>query len=257
MSQDIRLLVIDFDGTALGGYEPYGRFPDNLSLLLDEMTERGYLWASCTTWHPFAQEQVFSTSLLKSRPIRAIGRTSLSCGLYIQGALYLDAVWDAEMIAHKSAFMLNFVQAIREFLRASPDVAALTEYFDYIFAVSYYDREIVEKNLLTNELIKGKTYPLYASEEKIVFLFPWYLSKGLAVRKLQKVLNITAEQTLVAGDGINDLPMLEPAISRWQVCPQNADVQVKEKVVANGGIVASQPYSDGVVKAIRETLGLV
>jgi hypothetical protein len=77
----ISLFVIDFDGTALGGYEPYGRFPDNLSHFLDEFTEAGGLWTTCTTWHPYMQEEIFRISSLKSRPARAIGRTGFNCGL--------------------------------------------------------------------------------------------------------------------------------------------------------------------------------
>ncbi len=255
MGKDIRLLVIDFDGTALGGYQPYARFPDHLSSFLDEITERGFHWATCTTWHPYTQEQVFSASLLRSRPIRAIGRTSLACGLYVQKCLYLDAAWDEEMISCKSEFMQKWLTAIRQFLQSCPAVSSLTEYFDYIFALTYQQRSQIEEALNSETLMKEKTYWLFSSTEKQVIIFPWYLSKGLAVKKVARTLGLAPENILVAGDGLNDLPMLEPDVSRHQVCPDNADPQVKERVCANGGVVASLPYADGVIQAVRKMLG--
>jgi len=256
LNTEIKLLVIDFDGTALGGYQPYERFPDNFCFFLEEITRYGYQWATCTTWHPFSQEQVFAASHLQTRPIRCIGRTSLSCGLYIRGKLYLDAAWDAEMIECKSQFMQESATAIRQLLQSLPDSNSFIEYFDFVFAVNYRKREEIEK-LLRNPTIQEKTYCLFSSTENTLFLFPWYLSKGLAVKKLQKLLHLAPKNILVAGDGINDLPMMAPDVCQWLICPENADIQVKEIVSRRGGIVSNFPYSDGVVQAARKILRLM
>ncbi|MCM8762661.1 MAG: HAD hydrolase family protein, partial [Candidatus Omnitrophica bacterium] len=256
ITDKIKLFVIDFDGTALGGYEPYERFPDNLSAFLDKISSCGVLWATCTTWHPYIQDRVFRASVLKSRPVRVIGRTSLNCGLYINGKLYLDAEWDHEMLSYKAGFDKEYLYSVREFLNLFIEEGRLTEYFDYIFSLELpsLDRKEIMQKFNSCQVIKEKTYSLFLPDGKTVLVFPWYMSKGLAVRKVQKSLGISPEFTLVACDGVNDLPMLEKDIAALQVAPANADPEVHEKVKANGGIVSSLSYSDGVVESAKKLL---
>lgn len=254
LTDKVKLFIIDFDGTALGGYEPYERFPDNLSNFLDEISAQGVLWATCTTWHPYIQEEVFKRSLLKSRPVRAIGRTSLVCGLYVNGQLYMDAEWDHEMISKKADFDKDYVQLIRNFLNSCPEIVSLTEYFDYIFSLEYTgtDRKAIARKLNSNKIIKEKTYLLFLPDEKTLQIFPYYMSKGLAVKKVQEQLNISPEFTMAAGDEAIDHSMLQKNIASMQIVPANADTETKERIKQNGGVVGTLPYSDGVVEAARK-----
>ncbi|MCM8829945.1 MAG: HAD hydrolase family protein [Candidatus Omnitrophica bacterium] len=258
ITDKVKLFVIDFDGTALGGYEPYERFPDSLSAFLDEISSCGVLWATCTTWHPYIQDMVFKASSLKSRPVRAIGRTSLNCGLYINKKLYLDAGWDHEMLSYKVEFDKKYLHSVREFLKAYTQEGVLTEYFDYIFSLEFssLNREEITLEFNSCQVIKEKTYFVFPPDGKTVLVFPWYMSKGLAVKKIQKSLGISPEFTLVACDGVNDLTMLEKEISTLQVAPANADPEVKEKIKENGGFISSLFYSDGVVEAAKKLLGM-
>ena len=41
---------------------------------------------------------------------------------------------------------------------------------------------------------------------------------------------------------------------RFTLAPANADDEVKEKVVQNGGVVSTLLYSDGIVEAVRKLL---
>ncbi len=251
----IKLMVLDFDGTSLGGYEPYDRFPDNLSTFLDELSSEGIMWATCTTWHPFIQEEVFRKSIVKSRPARAIGRTSLNCGLYINGKIYLDAEWDHEMLAKKAEFDKNHVPQIRDFVKTCPAIKTCIEYFDYIFSLEYENgRNEMAQILNSCDSIREKTYTLFHHEGKNCQIYPYYMSKGPAVKKIQKQLGVSAEFTMVAGDGTNDLSMFCKDIAKFQAAPSNAAPEVKKRVTDNGGIVSGLPYSDGVVEAAKELL---
>lgn len=248
----VKLFVIDFDGTALGGYQPYDRFPDKLSLFLDEISDKGILWATCTTWHPYIQEEVFKKSKLKSRPIRSIGRTGMNCGLYINGRLYLDAEWDHEMLVKKVEFDKNYVGKIRDFLKRCSYIKNFVEYFDYIFSIEYYtERKEITEILNSCKIIRENTYFIFP-DEKTCQIFPDYMSKGLAVKKIQKQLNISSDFTMVACDGVNDLTMLEKDIAKFQICPSNAALEVKEKIRKNNGIIGQLPYSDGVIEAAKK-----
>jgi hydroxymethylpyrimidine pyrophosphatase-like HAD family hydrolase len=257
MKKNIKLFVIDFDGTALGGYEPYDRFPDGLSAFLDELHSRGILWATCTTWHPYSQEAVFKRSRLKSRPVRAIGRTAMNCGIYLDSRLYLDAEWDNEMLSMKAEFDRDYASPIRRFLSELKGINSFIEYFDYIFSVEYEtSRKEITKTLSSNRTIKEKTYLLFLPDGKTCQIFPYYMSKGLALKRLQKELRISPGHTMVACDGINDLPILDKKVASFQVVPSNAHPEVKKVVKNNGGLVSSLPYSDGIVESARKLLGI-
>lgn len=257
LTDKLKLFIIDFDGTALGGYEPYDRFPDNLSDFLDEISTHGVLWATCTTWHPYMQDNVFKASSLTSRPVRLIGRISLNCGLYINGKIYMDAEWDHEMLVKKAHFDKNYVQAIRSFLKSCSKVASVTEYFDYIFSIEYtIDRESIISKLNSDKIIKEYTYFQFSSDEKNLQILPCYLSKGVAVKKLQDQLGISPEFTMVAGDEPNDIPMFQKDIASMQIAPAGADLQVKQRINQNGGIIGNLPYSDGIIEAAGKLLGI-
>lgn len=246
----IKLLVLDFDGTALGGYEPYDRFPDNLSAFLDKISASGILWATCTTWHPYIQEEVFKRSRLKSKPVRTIGRTALNCGVYINGKIYLDAEWDHEMLSKKVEFDKEYVGTVRDFLKTCPGITNLVEHFDYIFSIEYTtDRKEITEALNSCIIIREKTYILFLPDGKTCQVFPNYMSKGLAIKKIQKQLSISAGSTMVACDGVNDLPMLDKDIAGFQIAPSNAAPEVKKRIKENNGIVSELPYSDGIVDA--------
>lgn len=249
---------MDLDGTALGGYEPYDRFPDRLSAFLDSASENGVAWATCTTWHPFSQEMIFRRSALKSRPSRLVGGTGMYLGLYAGGKLYLDAEWDMKAAKKKAEYAQKRAPKIRDYLSKSPLVENVEEdFFDHIFTVKLKSRPAdFGKEAAASELLAGYTNILFSSGKNACQILPHYMSKGRALKYIQSQLNIPAQSTMVAGDGANDLSMMDRSLARYQVAPDNADAQLKEAVLKNGGTVADLPYSDGVVKAAAEVLGL-
>lgn len=253
--EKIKLIIIDFDGTALGGYEPYDRFPDKLSNFLDKISKRGILWATCTTWHPYMQDIVFKKSLLKSRPIRAIGRTSMECGLYKNGKIYLDAEWNHEFLSYKVEFEKEYLNLVRDYLKSIREITSFIEYFDYIFSLKFKcKREEIVEILNREKVIKEKTYFVFLPDGETIQIFPWYLSKGISLKKLKEKLKISEKNILIACDGVNDLPMIDKKIGNWFVCPENSDPEVKEKVKSCGGVISKLKFSDGVIDGIRKIL---
>jgi len=74
------------------------------------------------------------------------------------------------------------------------------------------------------------------------------------VRVMQQRLGIRPEETIVAGDGSNDLHMFSPDLCGWMVCPANAEPIVKERLSRHEGIVAEKQFSWGVVEAVEQVL---
>jgi hydroxymethylpyrimidine pyrophosphatase-like HAD family hydrolase len=69
--------------------------------------------------------------------------------------------------------------------------------------------------------------------------------------ELQRLTDISSDETFAAGDNFNDLPMLNLAFARFLACPSNAIEDVKETVRNQGGFVAGQDSGLGVDEALR------
>jgi hypothetical protein len=218
------------------------------------LVERGLRWVTDTVWHPHAQDYVFRSSQIRSRPVRAIGRTGLSCGYYVGSQMVLDAAWDYDLVEAQARYAIDYLPAVKDFLQNCPGVIKVEEYVDHILAVHYSHLELARKALSESPLARQHTYSQCPPDADCLLVFPAHMSKAVALRRVQRELRIDARETLVAVDGTNDLPLLSPEIAAWQVAPSNAIAEVKERIERNRGVVSSQPYSDGVIDGIRSLL---
>jgi hypothetical protein len=75
--------------------------------------------------------------------------------------------------------------------------------------------------------------------------------KGTALAELQRLTDISSDDTFAVGDNFNDLPMLKLTFARFLACPSNAIDDVKETVRNQGGFVAAQDSGLGVDEALR------
>ncbi len=75
-------------------------------------------------------------------------------------------------------------------------------------------------------------------------------SKGTALAELQRILGISPDHTLAAGDHFNDLPMLLPRHARHLVVPANGMPSVKEQVARHGGILSAERAGHAVAAAL-------
>jgi len=81
-------------------------------------------------------------------------------------------------------------------------------------------------------------------------------SKGTALGELQRLLGIRPEETLAAGDHLNDLPMLVPKYARFLVAPANAVPAVKAQVDGHGGWNMTERTGMAVLAGIDRALAL-
>jgi hydroxymethylpyrimidine pyrophosphatase-like HAD family hydrolase len=68
--------------------------------------------------------------------------------------------------------------------------------------------------------------------------------------ELQRLTDITKEETFAVGDNFNDLPMLSLEYARFLACPSNSLEEVKTAVRNQGGFVASEDSGLGVYEAL-------
>lgn len=77
------------------------------------------------------------------------------------------------------------------------------------------------------------------------------VNKGLAINKLQELLNIKHEETMVFGDYLNDLEMMESAYHSYAM--ENAHEDLKK---VSRFITHKNNDEDGVMHQIKEVIGL-
>lgn len=258
----IKLFIFDWDGTALGGHRPYDQFPKPFVSFLDELDRQGIRWATNTTWAPDSQYAVIKRSQVHSDPVFISGGTGLFLATIHRGRLIHDSRYERKVQRRQQALHTRHWPHIRKLFQVLLK-RNLVDSLSYNFfppqcmlTFSYHPRNASKVRSVLAPLLDSGVYAPWdpASQTTGVTLLPYFMNKGGVITVMQKRLHITAENTLVAGDGINDLPMFDPAIARWAVCPQNADARIKEAVRAMGGIVARQRYSWGVMAGARKIL---
>jgi HAD superfamily hydrolase (TIGR01484 family) len=77
-----------------------------------------------------------------------------------------------------------------------------------------------------------------------------HYSKGTVLGELQRLLEISVEETFAAGDHHNDLSMLDGIYAKWTLATGNAITEVKETVTKAGGFVADKRCSEGVLQGL-------
>jgi len=257
----IKLFVFDWDGTALGGHWPYDQFPKNFAAFLDELDRRGIRWATNTTWDPDSQYAVIKRSRVRSDPVFISGGTGLFLATIHRGRLIHDIRYERKVQRRQQAFHARHWPQIRRLFQVLLK-RNLVDSLSYNFfppqrMLTFTCRPGNANkawSVLAPLLDSGDYYPWDPERRTNVTLIPHFMNKGEIITAMQKRLQITAENTLVAGDGINDLPMFDRAIARWAVCPGNSDSRIKKAVRAMGGIVAQKRYSWGVIEGARKIL---
>jgi HAD superfamily hydrolase (TIGR01484 family) len=76
-------------------------------------------------------------------------------------------------------------------------------------------------------------------------------NKGTALAEVGRLLGISPENTLAAGDHLNDLPMLKRQFAHALVAPANAIPEVKAQVEKEGGYLSQHRCGEGVARGIE------
>jgi len=74
--------------------------------------------------------------------------------------------------------------------------------------------------------------------------------KGSCLAEIQKLLDLPSSSTFIAGDNLNDLPMLQRKFGRFLACPSNSVPEVITQVKKEGGYIASREAGSGIAEAL-------
>lgn len=262
---DLRLVVTDMDGTLLDGD---GEVPAGLWPLLADMHARGitFVPASGRQYATLARQfqhvtegiafiaengnlvmhddAEVSATLLDRQTVIEVVRTlravdGLDIGFVLCGkrSAYVERTDD---IFVEQA--LTYYAALEEV----PDVLAVADDVLKIAVLDFGDAETGAGSVLDRF---RSSHQVVVSGKHWVDVMNPAASKGRALAQLQQRLGVTAAQTVVFGDYLNDLEMLDEA--EWSFAMANAHPQVHER--ARYG--APSNLDAGVITVLTELLG--
>ena len=269
---DLRLIAVDMDGTLLDGD---GHIPDELWPLLDELDERGIIFA------PASGRQLAT--------LRRSFDHARDDVVYIaeNGAYVVRGDAEINIDVLDAAFAASVVRRVRSFAGKGFDAgvvvcgkrSAYIERADAPFlaeARKYYARLQVVDDLLEvdDQILKvaifdfvaaAATAPalddLRATHQVVVSGHHWIdvmnlgVNKGVALRRLQVATGITHEQTAVFGDYLNDLEMMDAAALSFAMANAHPDIAARARFGApsnldHGVITTIEKLLDGVPDAV-------
>jgi len=264
--ENIKLIVTDMDGTFLNSsHEVSPEFPK----IYEELKKRNILFV------PASGRQMLGITKYFGEIENEMAFIAENGGyvIYKNEELFadqLDQKYVAEIITvirtipgatavlsgKKKAYFetdnQDFIDYISQFYTDNERREDLTEAIDdSIFKIAVYHADGSELNV----------YPFLKEFEKydleIVVSGQYWLdimnkniNKGNALEKLQKVLNITPQQTMAFGDYMNDIQMLEN--SKYSYAMKNAHPSVKK--AANFEACSNDNF--GVLKIIKDYLNI-
>jgi len=267
-SADIRLIVTDMDGTLLDDAK---RIPPGLWETLAELRRRGVLFspASGRQYATLAREfaevaegmafiaengtyVVRDGAELSSDPLEPAVAAAVVRAVRQLAAGGVDV--GAVVCGKRSAYVERgdeaFLAEVRRYYVEHRVVEDATAVDDDVIKIALFDFGSAECTTAPALAPFAATHQVVVSGEHWVDVMNRTANKGAALRRLQDELGITPAQTMVFGDYLNDLEMLDAA--DWSFAMANAHPDV----VARARHLAPSNNDNGVLRTIARVLGL-
>ncbi|MFF7236428.1 Cof-type HAD-IIB family hydrolase [Streptomyces collinus] len=265
---DIRLVVTDMDGTLLDDAK---RMPDGLWPMLAELRRRGVLFSPASgrqyatlarQFAEVAEGMVFiaengtyvvrdgvelgsdplerSVAAGVARTVRRLAADGVDVGAVVCGkrSAYVERADEA------------FLAEVRKYYVEHRVVEDVTAVEDEVIKVALFDFGPVERTTAPALAAFAATQQVVVSGENWVDVMNGTAGKGAALRGLQRELGITPAQTMVFGDHLNDLEMLDAA--DWSFAMANAHPEV----VRRARHLAPSNNDNGVLRTISRVVGI-
>ncbi|MFI2203554.1 Cof-type HAD-IIB family hydrolase [Streptomyces sp. NPDC020192] len=265
---DIRLIVTDMDGTLLDDAK---RIPDGLWPMLAELRRRGVLFSPASGRQYATLARQFAEVAEGMVFIAENGTYVVRDGVELSSDT-LDASVAARIVrtvrrlvadggdvgavvcGKRSAYVERsdeaFVAEVRKYYVEHRVVEDLTAVEDDVIKIALFDFGSAEHSTAPALAEFAGTHQVVVSGEHWVDVMNRTANKGTALRGLQRTLGITPAQTMVFGDYLNDLEMLDAA--DWSFAMAGAHPEV----VRRARHLAPSNNDNGVLRTIARVLGL-
>ncbi|WP_286959882.1 MULTISPECIES: Cof-type HAD-IIB family hydrolase [Arsenicicoccus] len=263
---DVRLVVADMDGTLL---DESGAVPAGFWGLLSLMGERGITFVPASGRQLATLQRVFERApqglsyiaengMLVVHDDEVVSTTTVSADITRE-------VVDTVRVAAREHDLGLVVCGVRSAYVERNDPAFLAEcekYYarlevvgdlhaveDDVLKLAVYDFEDAERHVDAIFGEVARTQQVVLSGQHWIDIMAPGVHKGHGVRALQSRLGVTSAQTVVLGDYLNDLQMLDTAT--WSFAMANAHPDLIE----SAAYLAPRNTEDGVVRVLTHLLG--
>ncbi|WP_072876134.1 Cof-type HAD-IIB family hydrolase [Salegentibacter echinorum] len=164
---------------------------------------------------------------------------------------------DTQMVlcGKKSAYIESkdedFYREINKFYKKIEKVEDLTQVDDTILKVTFCNYNGVEEHTYPHFKDYNEDFKVAIAANIFIDITSKTANKGNAIKGIQKEMNISPEETLVFGDYLNDLEMMQNA--RYSYAMKNAHPEI---VNASQYITAYDNNENGVLRTITD-MGLI
>jgi Cof subfamily protein (haloacid dehalogenase superfamily) len=265
---DIRLVVVDLDGTLLDGT---GAMPDETVATIRTLRERGVAFAPASGRQHATIARLFAEVADDLVVIAENGAYVTRDGSEVSSHT-LDLDWSRGVVEHtrllerQGADLGVVVCGKTSAWIERTDEAFLAEVERYyVQLTTTEDLTLVDDEVLKLAVhdfgdptaLTGPDLTAFCAPQQVVVSGHHWVDvmgagvhKGLAVRELQQALGITAAQTMAFGDYLNDLEMLEAAEHSY------AMANAHPAVLRAARHVAPPNTEDGVLRTLRAVFDL-
>ena len=265
---DIRLIACDMDGTLLDDEDA---IHDDFWPLIDALHERGVVFCPASgrqyynlleRFEPIADEIVFiaengtyvvrdghelSSDCLDRQVAREL--IDVARDLNARGA-DVGAVLCGKASAYIERTDAPFLAEVDKYYHRLQIVEDLNTVDDDILKVAIYDFESSEDVSAPAYAHFLDTHQVVVSGQHWLDVMDMHANKGSGIRHIQQALDITRDQTMVFGDFLNDLEMMDEATYSF------AMANAHPELAARARFRAPENTDNGVVRTIKSVLGL-
>jgi HAD superfamily hydrolase (TIGR01484 family) len=252
---DIRLLVIDLDGTLVGPTDQYFvclEFKDKINQFL---SRTGAKWAICTGRSMEGYRTHFKSMLkMGIRPDYVVTRDAYIFTVTPRGWMIPDLKWNFSMFKKTLYHNASVNDTLGEWhaLCSKWDFGISKKDWTTRSLILHFNSEDAATRVfeMLNSRAEHKPHVRVRHLQDVVWAESRIVSKGLAVKQLSQITGVRADQILAVGDGRNDLSMMSPDVARMTGCPRNAKPEVIELVSTNRGHIAKSRNLEGTIEVL-------
>jgi hypothetical protein len=265
---DIMLIVTDIDGTLL---DDAGQLPRKLGRVLAQLRRRGVLFSPASGRQYATLAQLFAGAEdgmvfiaengtyvvrdgaeLGSDPLEptVAARVAKTVRQLADDGVDVGAVVCGKRSAYVERTDEPFLAEVRKYYARLQAVSDVTAIEDEILKVALFDFGPAAHTTAPAMKSFTATHQVVVSSEHWIDVMNLTANKGAAIGRLQRQLGITPAQTVVFGDYLNDLEMMDAA--EWSFAMANAHPDV----IRRARYVAPSNNDDGVLHTITRLLDL-
>lgn len=256
MKSSIRLICLDFDGTAVDYDGEQAFFHPVVASLLNDLEKEGVAW--CTNSGRSMEDQVRILRLSRAKGLRHAPTALLCSETFIYEAAESDYRPSEPWNSNTAILLRRFHERVQQLVtpklddwreRFSPEIRMGDGYT--VFCIPG-ESETVDR--FVGELasaLEGVPHLSITRNGGWVVAIPEQVGKGNLLREYLKRVRIPPESVLAVGDHLNDLSMLDGRSAAHVGCPASAEPEVVKAVNEAGGCVARRSGPEGTAEIIR------